>query len=160
MSRLAEELHRRSSSSRHHAGNSFVDADGKVVAELAKSDMSQFDQLGLRRVELIKYKAADGMTELHGLLHFPSNFDPTKKYPLLVSVYAGPATNGARETFTLPSTLTEYGFLYATLDSRSAAGRGKRFLDAIYLKLGVPDIDDQLRALKALGQRPYVDKTM
>ncbi len=135
-----------------------MDADGTLVAELAKSDMTRFDQLGLKRVELIKYKAADGVTELHGLLHFPSNFDPSKKYPLLISVYAGPATNGARETFTLPSTLTEYGFLYATLDSRSAAGRGKRFLDAIYLKLGVPDIDDQAAGVKALGQRPYVDK--
>ena len=135
-----------------------MDADGEMVQELAKSDTSKFDQLGLKRVELIKYKAADGVTELQGLLHFPSNFDPTKKYPLLVSVYAGPATNGARETFTLPSPLTEYGFLYATLDSRSAAGRGKRFLDAIYLKLGVPDIDDQAEGVKALGQRPYVDK--
>ncbi|MEK6286296.1 MAG: DPP IV N-terminal domain-containing protein [Acidobacteriota bacterium] len=135
-----------------------MDGDGKLVAELAKSDTAKFDQLGLKRVELIKYKAADGATELHGLLHFPSNFDPSKKYPLLVSVYAGPATNGARETFTLPSTLTEYGFLYATLDSRSAAGRGKRFLDAIYLKLGVPEIDDQAAGVKALRERPYVDK--
>ena len=135
-----------------------MDAEGKVVQELAKSDTTKFDQLGLKRVELIKYKAADGVSELHGLLHFPSNFDPTKKYPLLVSVYAGPATNGARETFTLPSGLTEYGFLYATLDSRSAAGRGKRFLDAIYLKLGVPEIDDQAAGVKALGQRPYVDR--
>jgi len=138
--------------------SSLMDAEGKVVAELAKSDTSKFDQLGLKRVELIKYKAADGVTELHGLLHFPSNFDPAKKYPLLVSVYAGPATNGARETFTLPSGLTEYGFLYATLDSRSAAGRGKKFLDAIYLKLGVPEVDDQAAGVKALGQRPYVDK--
>ena len=135
-----------------------MDAEGKVVTELSRSDTSKFEQLGLKRVELIKYKAADGVTELHGLLHFPSNFDPAKKYPLLVSVYAGPATNGARETFTLPSVLTEYGFLYATLDSRSAAGRGKRFLDAIYLKLGVPEVDDQAAGVKALGQRPYVDK--
>ena len=136
-----------------------MDADGKLIAELANSDTSKFDQLGLKRVELIKYKAADGMTELHGLLHFPSNFDPAKKYPLLISVYGGPATNGARETFTLPSALTEYGFLYATLDSRSAAGRGKRFLDEIYMKLGVPEIDDQAAGVKALAERPYVDKT-
>lgn len=136
-----------------------MDGDGKMVAELAKSDTTKFDQLGLKRVELIKYKAADGVTDLYGLLHFPSNFDPSKKYPLLVSVYAGPATNGARETFTLPSTLTEYGFLYATLDSRSAAGRGKRFLDAIYMKLGIPEIDDQAAGVKSLGSRPYVDKS-
>jgi dipeptidyl-peptidase-4 len=135
-----------------------MDSEGKLVAEIAKSDPTKFEQLGLKRVELINYKAADGVTELHGLLHFPSNFDPARKYPLLVSVYAGPATNGARETFTLSSTLTEYGFLLATLDSRSAGGRGKRFLDAIYLKLGVPEIDDQAAGVKALEARPYVDK--
>ena len=78
---------------------------------------------------------------LHGMLHRPSHFDPNKKYPLLVSVYAGPHTNGTRETFTLPNPLTEYGFLVASLDSRSAAGRGKRFLDAIYGKLGVTEIE-------------------
>ncbi len=135
-----------------------MDGDGELVVELAKSDSSKFDQLGLKRVELIKYKAADGVTELHGLLHVPSNFDPKKKYPLLVSVYGGPATNGARETFTLPNSLTEYGFLVATLDSRSAGGRGKRFLDAIYLKLGIPEIDDQAAGVKSLSSRPYVDK--
>ncbi|HEV2666591.1 MAG TPA: DPP IV N-terminal domain-containing protein, partial [Blastocatellia bacterium] len=75
-----------------------VDAEGRIVEELAKSDATKFDQLGLKRVELIKYKAADGVTDLHGLLHFPSNFDPHKKYPLLVRVYAGPDSNGMRET--------------------------------------------------------------
>ncbi|MEP7337996.1 MAG: prolyl oligopeptidase family serine peptidase, partial [Acidobacteriota bacterium] len=136
-----------------------VNADGKVIEELAKSDTAKFDQLGLKRVELIKYKAADGVTELHGLLHFPSNFDPNKRYPLLVSVYGGPATNGARETFTTPNPMTEYGFLIATLDSRSAAGRGKRFLDAIYMKLGVVEMDDQAAGVKSLWNRPYLDKS-
>ncbi len=135
-----------------------VDADGKVMQELAKSDTTKFEQLGLQRVELIKYKAADGNTELHGMLHKPSNFDPNKKYPLLVSVYGGPATNGAREAFTLPNPMTEYGFLVATLDSRSAAGRGKKFLDAIYQKLGVVEIDDQAAGVKSLWDRPYLDK--
>src|SRR5262249_31774085 len=121
-----------------------VDGNGVVIAELEKSDTTKFDKLTLKKVELIKYKAADGVTDLYGLLHFPSNFDPSKKYPLLVSVYAGPAaTNGARETFTTPNPLTEYGFLVATLDSRSAAWRGKRALDAIYMKLGTVEIDDQ-----------------
>ncbi len=133
------------------------DASGKVVKELATSDLSECDKLGLKRVELFTFKAGDGTTELYGMLHFPSQFDPAKKYPLLVSVYAGPATNGARENFTLPSGLTEYGFLYATLDSRSSAGRGKKFLDAIYEKLGVPEIDDQAAGAKALAERPYVD---
>jgi dipeptidyl-peptidase-4 len=135
-----------------------MDADGKVIQELAKSDTTKFEQLNLQRVELIKYKAADEQTELHGLLHKPSNFDPNKKYPLLVSVYAGPATNGAREAFIMPNPLTEYGFLMLTLDSRSAGGRGKKFLDAIYQKLGVVEMDDQAAGVKSLWNRPYVDK--
>lgn len=132
--------------------------DGTVIEELAKSDATKFDQIGLKKVELIKYKAGDGVTDLYGMLHFPSNFDPAKKYPVLVSVYGGPETNGARESFTTPMPLVEYGFLVATLDSRSAAGRGKKFLDAIYQKLGVTEIDDQAAGVKSLWSRPYVDK--
>jgi len=135
-----------------------MDSSGKVVAELAKSDMTKYDQLGFKRAELLKFKAADGMTELYGMLSYPSNFDPNKKYPLLVGVYAGPATNGARETFMTPNPLTEYGFLIASFDSRSAGGRGKKFLDAIYLHLGVVEMDDQAAGVKSLGDRPYIDK--
>ncbi|MBI3409269.1 MAG: DPP IV N-terminal domain-containing protein [Planctomycetes bacterium] len=144
-----------------------VNMDGKVLAELTKSDTSKFDKLGLKRVEMFTYKAADGETDLHGMLHFPSNFDPSKKYPLLVSVYGGPATNGAHETFTLPSGLnpfgppsgiTEYGFLVASLDSRSAANRGKKVLDSIYQRLGTVEMDDQAAGVKALWDRPYVDR--
>ena len=92
------------------------------------------------------------------MLQKPSNFDSTKKYPVLVTVYGGPATNGARETFTTPSPLTEYGFIVLSIDSRSAAGRGKRFLDAIYQKLGTVEIDDQAEGVKALWDRPYIDR--
>jgi dipeptidyl-peptidase-4 len=135
-----------------------MDASGKVIAELAKSDMTKFEQFGFKRAELLKFKAADGVTELYGMLSYPSNFDPNKKYPLLVGVYAGPATNGARETFMTPNPLTEYGFLIASFDSRSAGGRGKKFLDAIYLHLGVVEMDDQAAGVKSLGDRPYIDK--
>ncbi|MDD8019906.1 MAG: DPP IV N-terminal domain-containing protein [Acidobacteriota bacterium] len=130
---------------------------GKLVAELAKSDLSRFEALGLKKTELFTFKAADGQTDLYGLLQFPSNFDPGQKYPLLVSVYAGPATNGARETFVPPAPITEFGFLVASLDTRGAGGRGKKFLDTIYQKLGTLEIDDQAAGVKALSERPYVD---
>src|SRR5262249_6922452 len=126
-----------------------VDAQGKVQAVLAESDDTKFKELKLKPVELLKFKAADGQTDLYGMLHFPSNFDPEKKYPMLVSVYAGPDTTGAAETFTLPNRLTEYGFLVATFDSRSASGRGKRFTDAIYMKLGRTEMDDQAEGVKS-----------
>lgn len=135
-----------------------VDGDGKVIEELNNSDTTKFDKLGLKKTELLTFKAGDGETELHGILHFPSNFDPQKKYPLLVSVYAGPATNGARESFSTPNPMTEYGFLYANFDARSAAGRGKKILDSIYLKLGVTEIDDLAAGVKSLWSRPYLNK--
>jgi dipeptidyl-peptidase-4 len=134
------------------------DAEGQWVAELAKSDMTKFRQLGLRTAELLRFKAADGRTDLYGLLHFPSNFSPRKKYPLLVSVYAGPATTGARETFVMPSRLAELGFLVASFDARSASGRGKQFLDAIYGQLGIVEMDDQAAGVRALWPRRYVDR--
>ena len=134
-----------------------MDAAGKPVATVAESDRSAFDAAGFKPAELFTYTSADGTTPLYGLLHKPSNFDPAKKYPVLFSVYAGPATNGARESFTPPMAMTEYGFLLVTLDTRSAAGRGKRALDAIYQRLGEVEIDDLAAASRHLAKLPYVD---
>ena len=134
------------------------DMRGRQVAEIATSDVSRFDELGFNRVEMFTFTAEDGVTELHGMLHKPSNFDANQVYPMLVSVYAGPRSNGARETFTMPHPLTEYGFLVVTMDSRSAGGRGKEFLDAIYMKLGVVEVDDQAAGMRSLWDRPYVDR--
>ena len=97
-------------------------------------------------------------TTLHGLIHFPSAFDPSKKYPVLASVYGGPAATTTTERFSMPNALTEYGFLVLTLDSRAGPGMGKRTLDQIYLKLGQVEIDDMAEGVKALWTRPYVDK--
>jgi dipeptidyl-peptidase 4 len=137
-----------------------VDAAGTVVAEIAKSDLSKFAELGLKKAELFTFKAADGKTTLHGLIQFPSTFDPAKKYPVLVPVYGGPASasNTARETFVTPNPVAEYGFLVVNLDSRAAPGMGKRMLDSIYQKLGQVEIDDMAEGVKALASRPYVDK--
>ena len=137
-----------------------VDGTGKVVADIAKSDLTKFNALGLKKAEMFTYKAADGKTTLRGLIQFPSNFDPTRKYPVLVPVYGGPASasNTARETFVTPSAAAEYGFLIVNLDSRAAPGMGKRTLDSIYLKLGQVEIDDMAEGVKALASRPYVDK--
>jgi dipeptidyl-peptidase-4 len=136
-------------------------ATGDVVAELAQSDLSRFNALGLKKTEMFTFTAADGRTTLHGTIQFPSTFDPARKYPALVSVYGGPASasNTARETFITPSPISEYGFLVVNLDSRAAPGQGKRVLDQIYLKLGQVEIDDMAEGVKSLWTRPYFDKS-
>ena len=135
------------------------DADGRELAEIAASDLTKFDEIGLKRVELFTFTSADGVTQLHGMLHRPSGFDPARKYPVLVSVYGGPGSSGARETFTMPDPRTEYGFLVVTLNGRNSSGRGKRALDAIYEKLGVVEIDDMAAGVRGLYDRPYVDSS-
>ena len=136
-----------------------MDANGKAITTVAESDLAGFEAAGLKKVEMFTYTAADGSTTLNGMIHRPSNFDPGKRYPVLFSVYAGPATNGARETFTSPSALTEFGFLVVTLDTRAADGRGKRALDVIYEKLGEHEIDDLAAASRHLATLPWVDGT-
>jgi dipeptidyl-peptidase-4 len=139
-----------------------VDAtSGTVLSRLAESDVTRFNELGLKKAELFTFKAADGKTTLYGTIQFPSTFDPARKYPTLVSVYGGPASasNTARETFITPSATTEYGFLLVNVDSRAVPGLGKRALDDIYLKLGQVEIDDMAEGIKALWSRPYFDKS-
>ena len=135
-------------------------ATGEVVRQLAESDLTRFEALGLRTVEQFTYTAADGRTTLYGTIAFPSDFDPSRQYPVLVPVYGGPASgsNVPTENFTTPNAYTEYGFLVVTLGSRAAPGMGRRTLDFLYLNLGVTEIDDMALGVKALWDRPYVDR--
>ncbi|HWP31876.1 MAG TPA: DPP IV N-terminal domain-containing protein [Fimbriimonadales bacterium] len=131
----------------------------QLIETLAESDDSKFRSLNLQKVELFTYLAADGKTTLYGMLHKPSNFDPKKKYPLFVHVYAGPESGMVNERFELPDALTELGFLVAVFDSRGTSGRGKAFKDEVYGKLGRVEIDDQAAGVQFLAQRPYIDST-
>ena len=136
-----------------------LDLDGKVVKEISKADMSVFDEKGFIPVERLKFFAADGKTELYGYLLKPRNFDPEKKYPLIVNLYSGPESGMGSERFMTPHGMTELGCLVAWFDGRGTSGRGKAFLDEIYGKLGVVEIDDQAAGVKYLRERPYVDGT-
>ena len=110
-------------------------------------------------MELFTFKAADGKTELHGMLHKPSNFDPTKKYPVLVTRLRRPGDQRRARDVHDAAAADRVRLPRAVRSIRAApAGRGKRFLDAIYQKLGTVEIDDQAAGVKALWDRPYVDR--
>ncbi len=133
------------------------DGEGKQLALLAESDLSKFKELNLQRTERITFKAADGVTDLYGYIQKPSDFDPSKKYPLLVGMYAGPESGSGQERFMTPDPVTEFGFITAWFDGRGTSGRGKAFKDAVYKKLGIVEIDDQAAGVKYLRTRPYID---
>jgi dipeptidyl-peptidase-4 len=136
-----------------------MDANGAVAGEIARMDLTKFNAAGLKKVELYTYKTSDGKATLHGIIHFPSNFDPNRKYPVLVSVYGGPAvTNSTSERFQVSSATTEYGFIVVNVEARTNPGMGRRYLDDVYLKLGQVEQDDMADGIKALWNRPYIDK--
>jgi len=130
------------------------------VGQLAQSDYSKLKPLGFRGVELFSFRAADGITPLFGAISYPPDFDPAKKYPVLMSFYGGPAAPGLpAETFSVPSGLhTPFGFLAVLVHTRATPGMGKRALDAVYLKLGQTEIDDLAAGVRSLWNRPYFDK--
>jgi dipeptidyl-peptidase-4 len=134
-----------------------IDRDGNVVVELARADAGAIEKAGLRKTEMFTFLSADGKTRLHGTIKFPSNFDPMKKYPALLSVYGGPNFSSVSENFAPPSTIAEFGFLTLTVDTRASKGQGHKLLDDLYLKLGIPEIDDMAAAVRSLASRPYFD---
>jgi len=136
-----------------------LDLNGKALATIATSDLGEFDRADFRRAELFTFLAADGETELHGMLHFPSGFAPDRKYPILVSLYGGPGSNGAAETFAMPNALAEFGFVVVKLAARTAAGKGRKSLDAIHRQIGVVEIDDFAAGIRSLWSRPWFDKS-
>ncbi len=67
-----------------------ADAKGKVIRELGNSKGSDFDTYALPKTELVSVKSGDGVFDLPVTITYPLNFDPNKKYPVLISIYGGP----------------------------------------------------------------------
>jgi dipeptidyl-peptidase-4 len=131
--------------------------DGRDLATLTKPVPDSLAKQGLEKPELIRCLAADGTTELYGILWKPPGFDPSKRYPLVVDAYGGPLIATVSPRFAGVDPDVGRGVLVARVDNRGTPGRGKAFEAATYLKLGGPDVDDQAVFVQELAKRPYVD---
>lgn len=135
-------------------------ADGKKLRNLYSTNTEKLDELKLESPELVQFKAADGITDLHGLLFKPAGYDPNKSYPLIVSVYGGPHTKMIRNSYQMSGreqTMAQLGFMVWKADNRGLRQRGKKFETETYLKLGQVDLADQTAGVKFITQRPYID---
>jgi dipeptidyl-peptidase-4 len=133
------------------------DNHGKEVLVLAQGSREGAEKRQLAPPELFSFVADDGKTTVYGTLHKPSGFDPSRKYPLIIDVYGGPASAGLTNRYTAANPNCEFGYLIAKIGNRGTVGRGKAFESATYLKLGGPDLDDQAAGVRYLSERPYVD---
>ena len=139
-------------------------ADGSIVRELEKADMSRLNAMfpGLKAPEPFKAKGSDGKTDVYGVIWRPSNFDPNRKYPVLETIYTGPHAAFTPKTFDayrsqLQST-AELGFICVMVDGRGTGFRSRAFREASYKNLGGAGIEDHIAWLKQAAARyPYMD---
>ena len=140
------------------------DADGKRQMPLEKMDISKLVASGWKPPIPIKVKAADGKTDLYGMMFRPTGFDPSKKYPIINNAYPGPQSGsvGSR-AFTAArgdkQALAELGFIVVSIDGRGTPGRSKSFHDAYYGAMGRDNtVPDQVAGMKDLArQYPGID---
>ena len=136
--------------------------DGSEVRVLEKTDASELLKTGWKFAEPFQGKAADGTTDLYGLIWRPSNFDPAKKYPIVEFVYTGPQWFFVPKNFagTLGlQSMAELGFVVVMVDGRGTAGRSRAFHQFSYRNLG-GSFEDHVAMIKQMAERyPYLDAT-
>jgi dipeptidyl-peptidase-4 len=138
-------------------------ADGTVLQTLSKAHIEALGTLNWSPPEEFVVKAADKKTELYGVLYKPHDFDPSRSYPVVDFIYAGPQTTVVPRTFAdvrglHPQALAQLGFITFVVDGRGTPERGKEFQDVVYGNVGRNEIPDHVAVLRELGERrPYMD---
>lgn len=140
-------------------------ADGGLVARVETADTSRLAALGHRPPEPFRAMAADGATELHGVIYTPADFDPARRYPVVDYIYAGPFLSAVQKEYAptismqrIAASLARMGLVVVMVDGRGTPGRGKAFQDATYGRVGQMEIADHVAALRAAARtRPWMD---
>jgi dipeptidyl-peptidase-4 len=144
-------------------------ADGSPVANLIDNDPAQPGHpyakflAAHRPVEFGTLTAADGGTPLHYSLIKPADFDPAKRYPVVVYVYGGPAVQTVTDSWPgrgdhfFNQYLAQQGYVVFSLDNRGTPRRGAAFGGALYGKQGTVEVDDQRAGVAWLRAQPWVD---
>jgi len=133
---------------------------GKLLKPLINSTEKLNDAI-IGTSEIVTLTGKDGST-LYSRLIKPSNFDPTKKYPVLVYVYGGPHAQLVTNSWLDGANLwmywmAEQGYLVYTLDGRGSAERGFAFESQVHRQLGTVEMEDQMTGVEYLKSLPYVD---
>ncbi|MDR1561687.1 MAG: S9 family peptidase [Dysgonamonadaceae bacterium] len=137
------------------------DERGKQLAVLADNSAlrSKVADTGLPDKEFFTFINASGDT-LNGWLRKPLNFDPTRKYPLLMTQYSGPSSQTVLDNYEVSwdCSLAGLGYIVASIDGRGTGARGEEFRKCTYLQMGIAESDDQISGARYLGSLPYVDR--
>jgi dipeptidyl-peptidase 4 len=132
----------------------------RTVNESAKQK-AKIDEYTTGKAEFIRVPNSKGDT-LNGWMLKPSNFDASKKYPVLFCNYGGPGSQQVANRFGAVNfwhqLLAEKGFIVVSIDNTGTGYRGEEFKKKTYLQLGKFEIEDQIDAAKYIGNMSFIDK--
>ena len=120
-------------------------SDGSLVCELEKADATELFESGWKSPERFVAKGRDGETDIYGIIHWPAEFNPETKYPVIESIYAGPHDSFVPKSFRTSygqDKLTRRGFIVVQIDGMGTSNRSKKFHDVCWKNIadaGFPD---------------------
>jgi dipeptidyl-peptidase-4 len=140
----------------------FQTKGNKLVKLLEPNEalMKKAEEYELVNKEFFAYPSADGVTQLDATIMKPRDFDPAKKYPVMVFQYSGPRSPSVRHSFgpdAWGQLLVQKGYLVVTLDTRGSGYRGEKFVKQTYREMGKLELEDLLAGGRYLASLPYVD---
>ena len=139
------------------------DNTGKKLLTLQETDLSLLFQAGYVFPERFCVKAADGITNLYGVMYKPFDFDPAKKYPIITYVYPGPQVEGPGQSWSRSmdrlDRLAQIGFIVISVGNRGGhPNRSKWYHNFGYGNLRDYGLEDQKYAIEQLAARyPFID---
>lgn len=137
------------------------DANGTHLSTLNENKVSELAEYHLSPVEFLSVKSHDGMP-LNAMMIKPADFDPAKKYPVIVYTYGGPHGQVVMDSwggyyFLWHELMAQKGYIVFALDNRGSYGRGHLFEEPIHFRLGAQELSDQHDGVAYLKALPYVD---
>ena len=145
------------------------DAAGNLLIELETTDIKPLLEHGFKFPEPFKVKADDGITDLYGVMYKPFDFDPGKKYPIILYVYPGPQTESVTKRFSpsnYSSFLAQFGFIVIEVGNRGGSPQRSKWYHNYSYRLTSPDnisfrdygLADKKAAVEQLARRfPFID---
>lgn len=135
---------------------------GRQVIPLEQADISRLEANGWRAPEVFSAKGRDGKTDIWGVIYRPTNFDPSRKYPVVEYIYSGPGGQHVPKSFSSynwwMTSLAELGFIVVQVDGMSTSFRSKDFEEVCYKNLKDAGLPDHMAWLQEAARRyPYMD---
>ena len=137
--------------------------NGKIRMQLDKADISALLANGWKAPEVFSAKGRDGKTDMWGVIYRPSNFDPSKKYPVIIDVYGEPAGSTVQDVWQGGDLWHQYlanqGYIVVSIENRGAAApRGREWRKCIYGEVGTFASQDQAQGILDLArQYSFID---